>query len=525
MVATAPPTPQYRAVRLTTIQRPIRWLFEWLELVFDGPFGPAWNPIRQLGTLAFFFFWIVAVSGIYVFIVFDTSVAGAYQSVEYMTNEQWYLGGVMRSLHRYASDAMVACMALHLVREFSMDRYRGARWFAWFTGVPVIWLLFVSGISGYWLVWDELAQYVAIASMEWIDWLGIFGESIAENFLTRGSLDDRFFSLLVFMHIFAPLFLLFMMWVHILRVNRAKTNPPRGLAIGSFLMLLALALVYPAVSHAPADLGRVPTTLDLDWYFMAFYPVFDLSGPGVTWALGFGGSLFVCVMPWLPPLKRKPVPEVFLEQCNGCTRCFDDCPYGAVSMQPRTDGLPFEKQAVVNADLCTACGICVGACPMSTPFRQAGGLTTGIDLPDLSLDKLHGRMVEAMARAKTEAGEGRSSLLVLGCDHGADVGVFSGDGMGSVSLPCIGMLPPSFLDYALSADRIDGVMLTACSECDCYHRLGIQWTEERLAGLRDPYLRKRVPRQRLYAYWAAPSEAAVLKREIEAFRERLRANG
>ncbi|NQW00114.1 MAG: hydrogenase iron-sulfur subunit [Rhodospirillales bacterium] len=505
---------------LNAIHYPIRRLFEGLESVFDGPFGPAWNPIRQLGTLAFFFFWIAAVSGIYLFIFFDTSLSGAYDSIAYLTREQWYLGGIMRSLHRYSSDAMVACMILHCLREFSMDRYRGARWFTWFTGVPLIWLLLISGISGYWLVWDELAQYVAIGSMEWLDWLGIFGQSVAENFLTRGSLDDRFFSLLVFMHIFAPLFLLFVMWVHILRVSRAKTNPPRGLAIGSFLMLLALSIAVPAVSHAPADLGRVPATLNPDWFFMALYPLYDLAGAGPLWALGFGGSLLLCVLPWLPPLKRAKAPVVFLDQCNGCTRCFEDCPYSAITMQARTDGRPFEMEAVVNADLCTACGICVGSCPMSTPFRRGAALETGIDLPGLSLDTVHKKINAAITEAKSSAGD-RPSLLVVGCDHGVPVGGYGGHGMAPVSLPCIGMLPPSFLDYALSGDRVDGVMLTGCAQCDCHHRLGIQWTEERLTGMRDPYLRKRVPRDRLDVYWAAANESAALGQEIDHFRERL----
>ncbi len=506
---------------LNAIQFPIRRLFEWLEIGFDGPFGPAWNPMRQLGTLAFFFFWVAAVSGIYVFILFDTSLTGAYESIADMTHEQWFLGGIMRSLHRYSSDAMVACMILHCLREFSMDRYRGARWFTWVTGIPLIWFLLISGISGYWLVWDELAQYVAISSMEWLDWLGIFGQSVAENFLTRGSLDDRFFSLLVFMHIFAPLFLLFAMWIHILRVNRAKTNPPRGLAIGSFLMLLALAISYPALSHAPADLGRVPASLNLDWFFMGLYPVFDMVGAGPMWALGFGGSLFLCVMPWLPPLKREKAPEVFLEQCNGCTRCFEDCPYSAITMQPRTDNRPFEMEALVNPDLCTACGICVGSCPMSTPFRRSGALQTGIDLPGFSLDALHRTVDAAISKAVTSTGDGRPSVLVIGCEHGAPVASFSGQGLSAVRLPCIGMLPPSFLDYALSGARVDGVMLTGCSQCDCHHRLGIQWTEERLTGMRDPYLRKRVPRNRIDVYWAAPSEVRALGQELKKFQDRL----
>lgn len=505
---------------LNAIQGLLRGLLAWFEQLLDKPFGAAWNPLRQLGTLAFFFFWVSAVSGIYVFIVFDTSVAGAFTSVEAMT-QQWYLGGIMRSLHRYASDAMVVTMALHLLREFSLDRYRGARWFSWFTGVPLIWLLFVSGISGYWLVWDQLAQYVAIGSMEWIDWLGIFGGPVANNFLTRGSLDDRFFSLLVFIHIFGPLFLLFLMWVHILRINNAKTNPPRGLAIGSFLMLVSLAFAYPAVSHPPADLGMVPAVLDLDWFFMFLYPAFDALGPGAMWAIAFGGSLLICVMPWLPPMKKAKAPAVFLEQCNGCARCFEDCPYGAVDMRPRTDGRPFAKEAVVNPDLCTACGICVGACPMSTPFRNGNKPVTGIDLPGLPLASVHTRMAKAMERARRESARGRPRVLVVGCDHGPDLGKVEGGGTAALSLPCIGMLPPSFIDYALSGKGVDGVMLTGCGDGDCYHRFGIPWTEDRLAGLRDPYLRKRVPRNRLHACWAGAANSGSFRDELERFRTRL----
>ena len=102
----------------------------------------------------------------------------------------------MRSLHRYASDAMVVVMVLHLLREFSLDRYRGPRWFTWVTGVPILLLVVASGITGYWLVWDKLAQYVAVVTTEWLDRLPIFGQSIARNFLSPDSLDDRFFTLL-----------------------------------------------------------------------------------------------------------------------------------------------------------------------------------------------------------------------------------------------------------------------------------------------------------------------------------------
>ena len=51
------------------------------EGAFDRAFGQAGNPWRHLGGLGFFLFWIVAVTGIYVYIGFDTRVDGAYASV------------------------------------------------------------------------------------------------------------------------------------------------------------------------------------------------------------------------------------------------------------------------------------------------------------------------------------------------------------------------------------------------------------------------------------------------------------
>ena len=42
---------------------------------------------------------------------------------------------------------MALCVTLHLVREYAMDRYSGPRWFSWVTGVPLLWLSAVKGMS------------------------------------------------------------------------------------------------------------------------------------------------------------------------------------------------------------------------------------------------------------------------------------------------------------------------------------------------------------------------------------------
>ncbi len=218
---------------MAMFKRLLRAGFGGAETVLSKAFPPAWNPLLNLGALGFFFYWIITVSGIYVYIFFDTGITQAYASIEYMTHDQWYAAGVMRSLHRYASDGLVVVMLLHLTREFALDRMRGVRWFSWVTGIPVLIMVYVAGISGYWLVWDKLAQYVAIVSTEWLDMLPFFGQPIARNFLAPDALESRFFTLMIFMHIAVPLIALFVLWLHLQRVAKPRINPPRGLAVGS----------------------------------------------------------------------------------------------------------------------------------------------------------------------------------------------------------------------------------------------------------------------------------------------------
>lgn len=490
----------------------LRVAFDRLERGAESLFSPALNPIAQLGAISFFLFWIVAVSGIYLFIFFDTGIVNAYASVEWISGAHWYHAGVMRSFHRYASDLMVASMALHLLREFSLDRYRGTRWFSWFTGIPLIWFLYISGITGYWMVWDRLAQYVATVSAGLLDVVPIFGEPLARNFLTPDHLSSRFFSLLVFLHIAVPLMLLLGMWIHIQRISRPKVNPPRMLAAVVLAALLAVSLWKPAVSQGPADLTRVPAEIGLDWFYLPLYPLAEAWGGWGLWALLFGVSTMLAAMPWLPPFRRAPAAEVDLPNCNGCNRCVEDCPYEAIRLVPRTDGEPFPHQAQVSPDLCVSCGICMGSCPSSTPFRRTTELKTGIDLPGRPLGQVREDVHAASAELK---GAGR--VMVLACEHGAGAGRVGG----VVSFPCVAMVPPSLIDYVLSRKLADGIVVAGCSESACYNRLGVEWTKQRFAGERDPYLRKRVPRERLATIWASPFEVARFEAEAAGFAERL----
>ena len=288
------------------LQAILQWLFMRGEALFNSAFGDRLNPLYHLGAITFFLFWIIAASGLYLYAFFETSVTGAYASVEALSRKQWFAGGLLRSLHRYASDAMVLTMLLHLLRHFAFDRFRGFRWFSWATGVALIWGVYVAGISGYMLPWDRMAQFVIVASFEWIDWLPGLSGTLARNVLYPESINDRFFSLLVFIHIGLPLLVLLLMFVHVQRAPKARTNPPRPIMLSLLLTLTALSLLRPALSQGGAvELGQVVAELDLDWFYLALFPLFDRWSPGQVWALVVGATLLLAVLPWLPPKFRR----------------------------------------------------------------------------------------------------------------------------------------------------------------------------------------------------------------------------
>jgi len=378
--------------------------------------------------------------------------------------------------------------------------------------------IYICGISGYWLVWDKLAQYIAVATSEWLDTLPFFAEPIANNFLDSTTLGGRFFTLMVLIHIFAPLLMLLLMWVHVQRHSSARVNPPRSLAIGTMAALLALSMIYPAVSQGPANLDVVPATVNLDWYYLAGYPLLEVVPGGQLWLYLIGGFALLAVLPWLPAEAKQPEARVSLANCNGCARCFDDCPFSALTMVPRTDGRPYELEPVVNPDNCTSCGICAGSCPTSTPFRRAKPIEPGIELPHWSISELRKRVMAPMTVVTDDP-----HIIVFACKQGnAELLDDENSGVRIVTLPCVGMLPPSFLDFALSRRFADGVMLAGCAQNDCFHRLGNEWTMRRMARERDPYLRQRVPLERVDMAWLPPDAHHRRAKVLQDFRTRLR---
>jgi len=416
---------------------------------------------NNLGALGFLLFWFLAASGIYLYIRFDTSVQGAYESIGAL---EWWFGGILRSMHRYAADAFVLVVLVHLVRELAAGRFRRFRAFSWISGLPALWLMYASGAVGYWLVWDARAQFSALATAEWLDALPLVGGSIARNFLAAEAVADRLFSLFVFLHIGLPLALLAAMWVHVQRLGQARSKPPAPLAYATLFMLLALAIVLPVASHQKWNPLRIPALVDIDWFLMFAHPLMYATSPQALWLIAGGATAALAALPWISRGAAPVAARVDPDNCNGCGRCIADCPFDAIVLSGK-------NKALVFPDRCASCGICAGACPSSTPFRSARELVSGIDLPDLTVQDLRSRLQAALPAEE----------IVFSCEKTQ---------AGGIALHCLAMLPPSFVEYALrhGAGRVRAV---GCPS-ECAYRLGLELAEERFAGRREPHLRSNV---------------------------------
>lgn len=478
---------------------------ETLTSAFDRAFAPAHNPWRHLGALAFLCLVTAVASGIVAYALYDTSVSGAYASGLRLQRDPLLLGRLLRGLHRYSADAFMLLSVLHLLREAARGHFRGVRWFSWLTGIPLLWMLWISGVTGLWLLWDARAIFSVTATAEWLQALPLGSDLLARNFLTAEALNDRFFSLIMFVHIGMSLLMLAGVWVHVQRVSQPRMWPPRALMAGCLAALALLALIWPVTSLGPADAGRVPARISLDWFYLFVHPLVDAFSAPAVWLLATALTLVLGVLPMLR-LPRKAVrtaAQVDLANCNGCSRCVADCPFAAVVMIARTDQSHHPSQASVDSDMCASCGVCVGSCPSSTPFRHIADIVSGIEMPDEPIAMLRRTLQQKLTSLK-----GQEKVVLFSCRQAADLDSLADTSTAVIALECAGMLPPSFLEYATRLGAA-GAVIAGCREGDCEYRLGDKWVRERILGTREPRLRAAAPRDRIAVVWAGRDIARV----------------
>ncbi len=463
------------------------------------------NPLYYTGPLATFLLLVVILTGLYLTLFFQFSFEAAYGSVVKIESQP--IARVVRAIHRYGSDAAMIVSLLHAFRILFMGRFRGPRWLAWVSGVVMMVALWLAGVSGYWLTWDQSAQLITMSFTNLLRHYTPFGASFAAWLLVAGNTDRSwiFIAILLLAHILLSALLGLFFWFHILRLNRPKYLPERHWLIVLGGVLLVISAAAPIGLLPMADLYHLPGQITFDPLFLFFLPA-ELNLPnGWFWGGLLAVTLAAGLIPWLS-FRRKPAPRVVIDpaRCTGCTHCSIDCPYKAIVMAPRANGGSAKSVALEYPDLCVSCGLCIGSCDGNA-----------ISLGDLSTELLWNTVQTRLAMGQQRTPAAKLNLIFT-CERHAAQGASPYLSRGAagqprendpemmiIALPCVASLHPNLLGRIVEAGAAE-VRVIGCPLEDCAQREGSLWTEERLNRKRLPRLKRDYENAPISTLWLSP---------------------
>lgn len=465
--------------------RPARALAAALDAVdgvFDRVYSSALNPLYRTGTLAVLFLTIALVTGVYLLLVYD--IARPYGSVLDLQRDV-VLGRWIRALHRYASDAAVVAVALHVLRLLVQRKTWGPRALAWVTGVLLAGMMFLSAITGFVLVWDRFAQALAVAGARMLRLLPLFPEPPDRAFVGDAPVPSQFFFMNLFLHVAIPLGMVCFLWLHTSRLARAAWFPERRVVAGTTVGLVVLSVVWPAPLPPPADLLALPGRVPADWFYAFWLPLADAS-PAAALAIAALATTLLLGVPWLLRPSRRDVPPPAVadaDLCEGCEQCLSDCPYDAIEMVAGTRPEVHPLRADVQASRCTSCGICAASC---------ASLAIG------PAQRTARHQLDAARRLVATTAEPGRRTLVLACRHNGALAArlermaARDDSLASFTVECAGTVHPGTVSYL--GGHFAGTLVVACPPQNCLHRLGTALADARILGDRRPAVPGRIAR-------------------------------
>ncbi len=114
-----------------------------------------------LGLVSLFLLLIAFASGIFLMVYYNPSITNAFNTVKDI-NFVVSGGRFMRNLHKWAGEAMIIFVFLHMGRVFFTGSYAKGRPFTWVVGIGLLVLTCVLNLTGYMLPWDQLSYWAIV---------------------------------------------------------------------------------------------------------------------------------------------------------------------------------------------------------------------------------------------------------------------------------------------------------------------------------------------------------------------------
>lgn len=486
------------------------FFFNYIDHLFDRIYTSKYNPLYQSGVLAIFLLGLVVATGSY--LVFFYRIGSPYESVATL-QQQWWTGRWIRSLHHYAADAAVVATLYHWLRIMIQKRFWGPRLLAWVSGMILLVTIFLSGITGLILVWDVQGKVLIVEIARLLDFFPFFSEPIGMAFDGSEPLSRSFFFLTLFIHVSMPLGLGFLLWLHTSKLARPTLLPPRALMVGSFISLWALSVVFALPLAPKAEAYLVNSQFPIDVFYSFWLPFSTRVTPSVSLLIFLGVFALLFLIPWIfnraTQLFHKKVEEKLLpsfvheKSCTGCTSCYNDCPFDAIDMVPRTLGGGSEFVAKVTPDRCVSCGICAAACD---PMGVGPAGRTGRD------------QIKELEKLLSDRVGAKKSIVIMGCQQSI---TWPKDYLNNPNyifhfLHCAGGLHTATIEYALKRG-VRGIFILTCPERNCSNREGPKWLRARLYENHDSFLNPLINKRLIRLIHAGAAEKRIVIKNLEEF--------
>ncbi|MBD3232643.1 MAG: DUF4405 domain-containing protein [candidate division Zixibacteria bacterium] len=233
------------------------------------------------GGMTLFLFVIQIITGIFLLLYYRPTAEAAYESVKFIMTEVEF-GWLMRSIHSWSANLMIAVMLIHMFSVFFLKSYRKPREVTWISGVLLLFLSLAFGFSGYLLPWNKLAYFATKVGTDIAGSIPVVGEPVLR--LLRGGEEvtgatlTRFFGVHVAI---LPMIATFMLGLHLFLIQKHG---------------MALPLKEAREKEAGGDLQNIP-----------FMPNFLLRD-AIGWIIALGFLVFLAsVFPWELGEKADPL--------------------------------------------------------------------------------------------------------------------------------------------------------------------------------------------------------------------------
>jgi cytochrome b6 len=260
------------------------------------------------GGITLFLYLVQVASGVLLLLYYRPAPESAFESVRFIVAHVPF-GWLVRSVHAWAANLMVAAALAHLASVFFMKAYRAPRELTWMSGAVLLALTLAFGFSGYLLPWNELAFFATKVGTDIVGATPLVGGALRT--VLRGGEDvtgatlTRFFGFHVAL---LPLATTLLLLGHLLLVQLHGMSEPLGAPKDArhipfhphfvlrelMVWLGVLALLVGLATFLPWELGRkadpfapAPGGIRPEWYFTFMSQTLKYLPPTI---LGFEGE-------------------------------------------------------------------------------------------------------------------------------------------------------------------------------------------------------------------------------------------